>query len=248
MSDAIVSPALEAEHLTRDFGQIRAVDDLSFHVDRGEVVGLLGPNGAGKTTAIRMLTGTLVPTSGHVRLAGHDSLKEGPLARSHLGYLPEQVGLYAEMTVGAYLAFIARIRGIRGSDVDSALSSPRSGLGLEEVWERPTRALSHGFRQRVGLAQALIGDPEILVLDEPTTGLDPNQASEFRRLMRSLGSSHAILLSTHILPEAIEVCDRVIILNRGRIATIGIPDRFTESGGLEEVFRKLTLGEGGGVN
>jgi ABC-2 type transport system ATP-binding protein len=218
------APPLEAERLTRDFGQIRAVDDLSFHIERGEIVGLLGPNGAGKTTALRMLTGSLVPTMGRVRLAGYDVLQEGPTARSHLGYLPEQLGLYGEMTVPGYLRFVAQVKGLIGDDARSALDSARKRLGLDEVWQRPTRALSRGFRQRVGLAQALIGEPDVLILDEPTSGLDPNQAREFRKLMRSLGSSHAILLSTHILPEAIEVCDRVIILNRGRIVAMDRPD------------------------
>ncbi len=224
MTDATKPSPLEADRLTRDFGQIRAVDDLSFQIDRGEIVGLLGPNGAGKTTALRMLTGSLVPTAGRVRLAGFDVLQEGPAARSHLGYLPEQLGLYGEMTVPSYLRFIAQVKGLSGDETRAALASVRKKLGLDEVWRRPTRVLSRGFRQRVGLAQALIGDPDVLILDEPTAGLDPNQAREFRKLMRSLGSTHAILLSTHILPEAIEVCDRVIILNRGRIVAMDRPD------------------------
>jgi len=225
MNSQTKPPPLEAESLTRDFGQIRAVDDLSFHVERGEIVGLLGPNGAGKTTALRMLTGSLVPTRGRVRLAGMDILQEGPAARAHLGYLPEQLGLYGEMSVSGYLGFVGKIKGLAGPDLRAALDSAQKRLGLQEVWRRPTRAISRGFRQRVGLAQALIGEPDVLILDEPTSGLDPNQAREFRKLMRALGSSHAILLSTHILSEAIEVCDRVIILNRGRMVAMDRPDR-----------------------
>jgi ABC-2 type transport system ATP-binding protein len=212
-----IGTPLEAERLCRSFGEIRAVIDLSFTVGRGEIVGLLGPNGAGKTTTLRMLTGALIPTSGRVRLAGHDILREGALARGHLGSMPEQLGLYGEMTVEAYLRFICAMKGIEGARQAQSLASVRGLLSLGDVWQRPTRAVSRGYRQRVGLAQALLGDPDVLILDEPTTGLDPNQIREFRTLLRTLSKEHAILLSTHILGEAIEVCDRVMILNRGRL-------------------------------
>ena len=221
---------VEAEGLTRDFGSIRAVDHLSFRVERGEVVGLLGPNGAGKTTTLRMLTGSLVPTEGKVRLAGFDVLREGPAARSRLGYVPEQIPLYGEMSVVDYLGFIASMKGIETAALAPMLDQVRGRLDLGEVWTRPARLLSHGYRKRVGLAQALLGDPDLLVLDEPTSGLDPNQIQDFRRLLRELGKGHAILLSTHILPEALEVCDRVMILNRGRLVAMDRPDRLEGKG------------------
>jgi ABC-2 type transport system ATP-binding protein len=216
---------LEAERVSRSFGAIRAVEDLSFKVERGEIVGLLGPNGAGKTTTLRMLTGTLVPTSGRVRLSGRDVFGEGAAARARLGSMPEQLALYGEMSVDAYLRFIGAMKGIERGRLQQALADVRGRLSLEDVWRRPTRTISRGFRQRVGLAQALLGDPEVLILDEPTTGLDPNQIREFRSLLRTLGKEHAILLSTHILTEAIEVCDRVLILNRGRLVASDRPDR-----------------------
>jgi ABC-2 type transport system ATP-binding protein len=219
-----------AEDLTRDFGPIRAVDHLSFQVGRGEVVGLLGPNGAGKTTTLRMLTGSLIPTYGTVRLAGFDVLRDGPRARARLGYIPEQVPLYGEMTVCGYLEFIAAMKQITPSVVPNALQQVREKLDLSDVWARPSRSISHGYRKRVGLAQALLGDPDLLVLDEPTSGLDPNQIREFRQLLRGLGKTHAILLSTHILPEALEVCDRVMILNRGRLVAMDQPDRLVGGG------------------
>jgi len=225
MNGEIAVPPLEAEALTRFFGPICAVADLSFHVERGETVGLLGPNGAGKTTTLRMLTGSLLPTRGQVRLAGHDLFSEGAAARAHLGYLPEQLSLYGEMSVDAYLGFMAKIKGISGEGSGPALEKVRRRLDLDAVWNRPTRSLSRGYRQRVGLAQALLGEPDLLILDEPTVGLDPNQIRDFRSLVRKLGKQHAILLSTHILPEAMEICDRVMILNKGRLVAMERPDR-----------------------
>jgi ABC-2 type transport system ATP-binding protein len=243
------APPVEAEGLTRDFGAIRAVDNLSFRVSTGEVVGLLGPNGAGKTTTLRMLTGSLTPTEGRVRLGGFDVLRQGPRARAHLGYIPEQIPLYGEMSVCGYLHFIASMKGIEASAASQALDRVRGKLDLGEVWERPTRSISHGYRKRVGLAQALLGEPDLLVLDEPTSGLDPNQIREFRQLLRSLGKERAILLSTHILPEALDVCDRVMILNRGRLVAMDRPDRLVrtddQSGHVVARIRSLQKPEPG---
>ncbi len=235
---------LEAERVSRSFGAIRAVEDLSFKVERGEIVGLLGPNGAGKTTTLRMLTGTLVPTSGRVRLSGRDVFGEGAAARARLGSMPEQLALYGEMSVDAYLRFIGAMKGIERERLQRALADVRARLSLDDVWRRPTRAISRGYRQRVGLAQALLGDPEVLILDEPTTGLDPNQIREFRSLLRALGKEHAVLLSTHILTEAIEVCDRVLILNRGRLVASDRPDRLVAAaaGGHAVVARVRMAG------
>lgn len=233
---------LEAERLCRTFGDIRAVDDLSFTVGRGEIVGLLGPNGAGKTTTLRMLTGTLVPTSGRVRLAGLDILRDGPLARAHLGSMPEQLALYGEMAVGSYLQFICAMKGLEREARTAALGKVRERLALGEVWRQSTRTLSRGYRQRVGLAQAMLGDPDVLILDEPTTGLDPNQIREFRALLRALGEEHAILLSTHILGEAIEVCDRVMILHRGRLVASDRTDRLAlDPAGGQSVIARVRM-------
>ncbi len=225
------APSLEACELTKDFGPVRAVDRLNFAVRRGEIVGLLGPNGAGKTTVMRMLVGYLVPTAGTVRLVGGDIFRDGPRLKEHLGYLPENMPLYAEMTVHQYLGMAARLKGLGGAIGRRALSDAAGMLGLEPVWRRPTGQLSRGFRQRVGLAQSLLGDPQILILDEPTTGLDPNQISELRRRLRSWRKKKAILLSTHILAEALMLCDRVLILSRGRLVAAGTPQSLAGTGG-----------------
>lgn len=234
--NASPSPPVVADRLTRDFGPVRAVEDLSFRVESGEIVGLLGPNGAGKTTTLRMLTGSLIPSSGRVELGGFDVLLQGPEARKRLGYLPERLPFYAEMTVVEYLRFVGSIKGIKKRLIGDALESVRSRLDLDAVWGRPTHVLSRGYRQRVGLAQALIGDPELLILDEPTAGLDPNQIHDFRALVGKLGEDHAILLSTHILPEAIEVCDRVMIMNQGRLVAMDQPDRLLGDGSGTAMF------------
>ncbi|MBM3285777.1 MAG: ABC transporter ATP-binding protein [Candidatus Eisenbacteria bacterium] len=238
----VLAPPVEAADLTRDFGPIRAVDSLSFRVERGEIVGLLGPNGAGKTTTLRMLTGSLIPTRGSVRLAGHDVLREGERARARLGYVPEIVPLYSEMRVAGYLAFVATMKGFGAGESPAALQAVRERLALDAVWARPIRSLSHGYRKRVGLAQALLGEPDVLILDEPTSGLDPNQIREFRSLLRALGKERAILLSTHILPEALEICDRVMILNRGKLVAMDRPDRLgVKEGGARQVLAKVRL-------
>lgn len=212
---------VDAAGLEKSYGPVPAVRDLTFQVRRGEILGLLGPNGAGKSTALRMLIGFQYPDAGTVRLCGLDVLRAGPDARRRLGYLPESVPLYAEMPVRRYLDFFAALKGVprREDELDRVLRL----LDLETVQDRPCGNLSRGYRQRVGLAQALLGDPEILILDEPTSGLDPNQIHDFRALLRDLGRSRAVLLSTHILPEALEVCDRVLILSQGRAVGEGRP-------------------------
>ncbi|MCK4305077.1 MAG: ABC transporter ATP-binding protein [Candidatus Eisenbacteria sp.] len=221
---------LEVHELSKHFGPVRAVDSLSFAVQRGEIVGLLGPNGAGKTTVMRMIVGYLIPTSGSVRLAGGDIFREGPRLKTQLGYLPENMPLYGEMTVGEYLGMTAQLKGLKGEPSRMAIERVVSILGLAPVWRRPTSQLSRGYRQRVGLSQCLLTDPAILVLDEPATGLDPNQISELRHLIRSWRERKAILLSTHILAEALMLCDRVLILSRGRLVASGTPQALSESG------------------
>jgi ABC-2 type transport system ATP-binding protein len=217
---------LEVEELTKDYGPVRAVNNLSFTVRRGEIVGLLGPNGAGKTTAMRVLIGYQVPTSGTVRLAGGDVFREGARVKRDLGYLPENMPLYPEMRVCEFLDLAARLKGLSGPALRDALARACEMFALESVWRRPCGQLSRGFRQRVGLAQCLVADPALLILDEPTTGLDPNQISDFRGFLESWRPRKGILLSTHILAEALMMCDRVLILSRGRLVAAGSPKEF----------------------
>jgi ABC-2 type transport system ATP-binding protein len=212
---------VEAQGLHKSYGPVTAVADLSFAVRRGEILGLLGPNGAGKSTALRMLVGFQYPDAGRVFLAGADVLRDGHRARASLGYLPESVPLYAEMPARRYLEFFAAIKGVR--DIRAGVARVAERLDLGSVLDRPCGNLSRGYRQRVGLAQALLGDPSVLILDEPTSGLDPNQISDFRALLREVGREKAVLISTHILPEALEVCDRILILSRGRAVAEGSP-------------------------
>ncbi|MFO0958461.1 MAG: ATP-binding cassette domain-containing protein [Isosphaeraceae bacterium] len=217
---------IEVENLTRSFGTVRAVDGLTFSVGRGEVVGFLGLNGAGKTTTMRLLTTYLTPTSGRARMAGHDVLDEPLEARRRLGYLPENVPLYGEMRVREYLRFRARIKDVPWSRRRTAIAEALAHCQLEDVADRVIGQLSKGYRQRVGLADALLHDPDILILDEPTAGLDPVQVREVRALIRALGERHTLLVSTHIMSEVEAVCGRVLIIHRGRL----VLDEPTDSG------------------
>jgi ABC-2 type transport system ATP-binding protein len=209
---------IRVERLTKRYAAVTAVDRIGFEVGRGEIVGLLGPNGAGKTTTMRMLTTFLPPTSGKASLAGHDVLDAPLEVRRHVGYLPENVPLYPEMRVREYLSFRAKLKDVPRSKRRAALEGVIASCRLGEVEHRILGHLSKGFRQRVGLAEAMIHDPDILILDEPTAGLDPIQIREVRALIRDLGARHTILLSTHIMSEVEAVCARVIIIARGRIA------------------------------
>jgi ABC-2 type transport system ATP-binding protein len=209
---------IEVERLSRSFGALRAVDRLSFGIARGEVVGLLGPNGAGKTTTMRLLTTYLEPSGGRATLAGFDVVTQARAVRSRVGYLPEGVPLYDELRVRAFLDFRARLKDVPRDRRRAAVDGVLAACGLEDAAERPIGALSRGYRQRVGLADALVHDPDIVILDEPTGGLDPIQIREVRALIRDLGARHTVLLSTHILPEVEAVCDRVILIAGGRIA------------------------------
>jgi ABC-2 type transport system ATP-binding protein len=209
---------IEVERLSRRYGSVKAVDGVSFSIGRGEIVGLLGLNGAGKTTTMRMLTTFLQPTSGRARLAGHDVLDEPLEVRRRVGYLPENVPLYTEMRVREYLEFRAKLRDVPRASRRDAVNHVIGRCRLGEVEDRILGQLSKGYRQRVGLAEAMVHQPDILILDEPTAGLDPVQVREVRALIRELGDGHTILLSTHIMPEVEAVCSRVIIIERGRIA------------------------------
>lgn len=206
---------IAAENLTKYYGQARAIEDISFSCRQGEIVGFLGPNGAGKTTTMRILTGYVPPTSGIARIAGFDTLRDSLHAREHLGYLPETVPLYPEMSVAGYLAFIGRLR--RVPDLWERIDDVLVAVGLEERAGSYIGQLSKGMRQRVGLAQAMLHNPEVLILDEPTIGLDPRQVVEVRELIKELGERHTVLLSTHILGEVEQLCDRVIMIIDGHI-------------------------------
>ncbi len=218
---------IEVHQLTKRYARHEAVRDISFSVARGEIVGFLGPNGAGKTTTLRMLTGYLPPTSGSARIAGFDIFRQSIQARSKIGYMPENVPLYEDMRVREYLKFRAQLKGLGGGDTRRRVGEVLETCGLESVKRKMIKTLSKGYRQRVGLADALVHDPELLILDEPTNGLDPNQIRQIRELIRQLGQSHTVLVSTHILHEVEMTCNRVIIIDNGRIKAADTPANLT---------------------
>ncbi|MDI7246553.1 MAG: ATP-binding cassette domain-containing protein [Bacillota bacterium] len=215
---------IEVKNLTKTYGRARGVEDLTFSVEKGEILGFLGPNGAGKTTTMRIITGYLAATSGTVRVAGYDVFEDPMEARRRIGYLPENPPLYREMTVRGYLHFVCEIKGIPRSRRSGHIARVVEACGLGPVYGRLIQNISRGFKQRVGLAQALLGDPDVLILDEPTVGLDPRQIIEIRELVRGLGSKHTIILSSHVLPEVSMVCGRVVIINNGRLVAIDTPE------------------------
>ena len=208
---------IEVQNVTKNYGPFQALKDISFQVDKGQIVGFLGPNGAGKTTTMRILTCFMPASSGNVTIAGYDVFKTSREVRKRVGYLPENVPLYLEMTVTKYLKYMAKIRGVSRSHIKGQLDKAVEACGLRERRHQIIGQLSRGFRQRVGLAQALIHEPDVLILDEPTSGLDPRQIVEIRELIKALGKERTILFSTHILPEASLTCERLIIISRGKI-------------------------------
>ena len=208
---------IEVQNITKNYGPFQALTDISFQVDKGQIVGFLGPNGAGKTTTMRILTCFMPASSGRVTVAGYDVFKESREVRKRIGYLPENVPLYPEMTVTKYLTYMAKIRSVPRSSIKGQLDNAIEACGLTERRHQIIGQLSRGFRQRVGLAQALIHEPDVLILDEPTSGLDPRQIVEIRELIKALGKERTILFSTHILPEASLTCERLIIISRGKI-------------------------------
>ena len=218
---------IQVEHLTKRYGPKTAIDDVTFSVEKGEVLAFLGPNGAGKTTTMRILTGSLPATAGTARVAGYDCFERPLEVKRVIGYLPEFPPLYSEMTVTEYLTFVGRIKGVPVSEIPNALDRVMQRLSLGEVRGRLIANLSRGFKQRVGLAQALVHNPPVLILDEPTTGLDPKQIIEIRELIRELAGSHTIILSTHILPEATAVARRVVIIHEGRIVAEDSQERLS---------------------
>jgi ABC-2 type transport system ATP-binding protein len=215
---------IEVEHLTKHFGNHAAVSDVSFRAERGEILGFLGPNGAGKTTTMRVLTCFLPPTSGEARIAGFNVQRESIEVRRRIGYLPENVPLYADLRVSTFLDFVGRLKGMSKGDRRARIARVMDECGITQVENRTIGKLSKGFRQRVGLAQALLNDPEVLILDEPTVGLDPRQIVEIRELIRNLAGERTIILSTHILPEVSLLCQRVLIINKGHLISADTPD------------------------
>ena len=235
---------IEVSHLTKQYGNHLAVDDVSFTVADGQICGLLGPNGAGKSTIMNILTGYLSATSGQVTVAGHPLPEEADAAKACVGYLPEQPPLYPEMTVQEYLTFAAELKGVKKAERKEQVCRAARRTGLEAVLPRLIRSLSKGYKQRVGMAQALRGSPRLIILDEPMVGLDPAQVIEIRKLIRELGRAHTVILSSHILSEVQAVCQQILILSKGHLAAAGSLEELTADGkSLEEVFLELTDGE-----
>jgi len=220
---------INVSSLTKNYGKNRGIDDITFTIPEGEIVGFLGPNGAGKTTTMNIITGYLSADTGSVEVAGIDMLKQPIDAKKHIGYLPEQPPLYHAMTVKAYLDFVYELKGIKTPSQGAHISSICETIGLTDVYKRVIGHLSKGYKQRVGLAQALIGDPNVLILDEPTVGLDPRQIVEIRNVIKDMGKKRTIILSTHILPEVSAICERVLVISNGVIVADDKPENLAES-------------------
>ena len=238
---------IEVANLSKRYGDRAAIRDVSFTAQTGQILGFLGPNGAGKTTTMRIITGFMPATSGTVRVDGFDVFEQSSEVRRRIGYLPENPPLYNDMAAVPYLRFAAKLKGMNRAAIEDAIERVLHTCGLTEVRHRLLGHLSKGFRQRVGLAQALIHDPPVLILDEPTIGLDPRQIIEIRSLIRTLGGKRTVVLSTHILPEVSQVCDKVVIINDGRIVVEDTLANLTRGRGLEEVFIEAIGREGDGV-
>jgi ABC-2 type transport system ATP-binding protein len=234
---------IEIQNLTKRFGPVTAVADLSLTVRPGEVLGFLGPTGAGKSTTMKMVTGYLAPDEGSVRICGHDIVSDTLAAQQTLGYLPEGAPAYGEMTPRAFLGFIAHVRQLAGNEARSAIDRAIAGAELKAVLDQPIETLSKGFRRRVGLAQAILHDPDVLILDEPTDGLDPNQKHAVRDLIRGMARNKTIVISTHLLEEVEAICTRAVIIDQGRIVADATPAELaarSPSGRLDDVFRQIT--------
>ncbi len=233
---------ISVKRLRRTFGPIVAVDSISFEAEKGQVVGFLGPNGAGKSTAMRMLTCFLQPDSGTASICGYDIIQQPVQVRQHIGYLAENAPLYGEMTVGSFLNFICDVRQINGANRKKALDRIVPMCSIESVYHQTIETLSKGYCRRVGLAQALIQDPPVLILDEPTDGLDPNQKHEVRKLIKSMAKDKCIIISTHILEEVEAICSRAIIIAKGNVLADSTPEQLKQqyNCSIDEVFRKIT--------
>ncbi len=240
MTDHSPPVQIEARGLSKFYGDFVAIEDISFSIPRGQIVAFLGPNGAGKSTTMKILSGFLAATEGSASIAGLDIRSDRLEASRHLGYLPENGPLYNDMTPLEHMQFFGEARGLSGSRLKRRMEAVSKQCALREVWEKPAGKLSRGYRQRVGLAQALLHDPDVLIMDEPTAGLDPNQIRDFRSNIRRLGETKTILMSTHILQEVKAVSDRVILINEGRLVFDGTPADLEEKQSLEETFYELT--------
>jgi ABC-2 type transport system ATP-binding protein len=218
---------IEVQNLTKQYGPVTAVSDVSFKVEAGEILGFLGPNGAGKTTTMRIITGYMPATEGRVVVAGYDVFDKPVEAKRRTGYLPETPPLYPDMTVREYLTFVAKIKGVPRREIGGRVDESMKKTRVADMAGRHCGKLSKGYRQRVGLAQAILHNPDVLILDEPTAGLDPKQIIETRQLIRELGGSHTIVLSTHILPEVSQTCQRIVIINKGKVVAVDTPDNLT---------------------
>ena len=238
---------IEVSHLSKNYGSRPAVEDLSFTVGDGQIFGLLGPNGAGKSTIMNILTGYIAPTSGEVKVAGFSLPEQAQQAKACVGYLPEQPPLYPEMPVPEDLDFAAELKGVRRADRKEQVRRAARRTGLEEVLPRLIRSLSKGYRQRVGIAQALLGSPKLIILDEPTVGLDPAQVIEIRKLIRELGKAHTVILSSHILSEVQAVCSQVLILSKGHLVAVGAPEELGEKLSSGSCLKATVLGDGQSV-
>ena len=234
---------IEVQHLTKRYGSVTAVDDVSFTVERGEILGFLGPNGAGKTTTMRVLTGYMPPTDGKALVAGYDVFEQPIEAKKRTGYLPETPPLYPDMTVLEYLTFVSKIKGVARAERKARVDEMMRKTHIIDVANRHCGKLSKGYRQRVGLAQALMHNPDVLILDEPTAGLDPKQIIETRQLIKNLAGDHTIILSTHILPEVSQTCQRVVIINRGKVVAVDTPENLTSRlRGSETMYLQVDAG------
>jgi ABC-2 type transport system ATP-binding protein len=240
MTDHSPPVQIEARGLSKYYGDFVAIEDISFSIPKGQIVAFLGPNGAGKSTTMKILSGFLAASQGTASIAGLDIRENRIEAARHLGYLPENGPLYDDMTPLEHMRFFGEARGLSGNRLKRRMEAVSNQCGLREVWEKPAGKLSRGYRQRVGLAQALLHDPDVLIMDEPTAGLDPNQIRDFRGNIRRLGETKTILLSTHILQEVTAVSDRVLLINEGRLVFDGTPGELQEKHSLEETFYELT--------
>ena len=241
-SNAAPQVMIDVDHIFKRYGDFPAVEDISFQVYRGEVLGFLGPNGAGKTTTMRILTGYMPPSAGRVAIAGHDIFSESLEARRHIGYLPETVPLYTDMTVRTYLDYQASLRGQSGAHKRGRVDECIHRLRLDDYADSHISKLSKGYRQRVGMAQVLLHEPDVLILDEPTIGIDPIQVVETRQLIKDLGKDHTIILSSHILPEVSMICQRVIIINEGKVAAMDSPENLSSRLGGPDHLRVVVRG------
>ncbi len=234
---------IEVDRLTKFYGNHAAIRDVSFTAEPGQILGFLGPNGAGKTTTMRILTGYMPASSGTARVAGFDVFEDSRDVRQRVGYLPENPPLYREMTPFSYLSFVAQIKGVSRGDRGAAVQRALEATATDDVAKQPLGTLSRGYKQRVAIAQAIVHDPEVIVLDEPTIGLDPKQVIGIRKLIKGLASDRTVILSTHILPEVTQLCDKVVIISRGEIVAEDTTDSLTATEDLEHVFLRVTASD-----